>query len=228
MRGSEELESEMSALMEVVALQKPLVENAVLVRRRLFVQAKKQRGHGEAIDSIIRAGNRAAHRGDWFADLAMFKLDYMKAPELFAEPTGIETTFERIYMGVFDDIYGYPVDNLWQEFLRQDRISSKQVEFYTICASMAVSAPIVVDSSGGHAEFAPFEGHVAAVTQAWLKLANVHKNLSHLKTAVDADREMEANLKAMREIVENIVRRGPEYRRSWKIEGRERYPRSLF
>lgn len=112
-KRNEDLESELSTLKEVVALQKPLAENAVFVRRQLFKQAKRQRGHDDVIDSIIHAGNRAAHRGDWFADLAMFKLGYMKKPDLVVDPSGIKTKFEALYKNVFDDLYGYPVESLW-------------------------------------------------------------------------------------------------------------------
>ncbi|CZR54805.1 uncharacterized protein PAC_04689 [Phialocephala subalpina] len=123
-----QLKSENSELKERVKLQEPLVECAVLIRRRLFERAKCQRGHGDAIEFIIEAGNHAAHRGDFFADIAMFKLGYMKSSEAAASQDEGTTEFERTYMKVFHDLYGSSLDGRWRTILIRGQCRNIKVE----------------------------------------------------------------------------------------------------
>jgi len=71
------LEQELQDLKEKMAIQEPLIKVGVAIRLRFWEQAKETRGLGMADRTIIEAGNHAAHRGDLFADAALFDLGYI-------------------------------------------------------------------------------------------------------------------------------------------------------
>jgi hypothetical protein len=73
------LKGELGKLSQKLSQQEPLLKVGVHIRRRFLEIAKVKRGFGNAAESIIEAGNAAAHRGDIFADAALFKLGILRS-----------------------------------------------------------------------------------------------------------------------------------------------------
>jgi hypothetical protein len=78
-----------------------LVQVGVAIRRRFFEQAREIRGQGRARDSIIEDGNTAAHRGDYFADSAMFEIGYLRMEEQVLNSQGLVVPLEKTYTTLY-------------------------------------------------------------------------------------------------------------------------------
>ena len=124
------LESEKKALKGQMKLQEPLVQTGALVRRRFLDQEKERCDYGHTVDSIIETGNRAAHEGDLKADIALFRLGFLKAPPGWLTKDEGPSWFQRAFTRTFHDIYGF-------EPLLNVSLSSKETEIINMVATMA-------------------------------------------------------------------------------------------
>lgn len=123
-----ELRKKNSQLGQEIRSQEPLFQNGVKNRRRFLEMAKKSWGVTPVLESVIEAGNAAAHRGDVAADSALLSLGLIRA-EALEVPIGGETAdIEKGYK----ELYSLP--------LREDRLRSltvKRVDFLNLSTTMA-------------------------------------------------------------------------------------------
>ena len=83
-----ELEQEVKRLKKKMLQQEPLFKVGVAIRLQFWEQAKEALHFGKGNNSIIEAGNAAAHRGDVLADRELLFGGYMSAPP----PAGTSNT----------------------------------------------------------------------------------------------------------------------------------------
>ncbi|KUJ13071.1 uncharacterized protein LY89DRAFT_737967 [Mollisia scopiformis] len=215
------LELEDGTLKEKVKLQDPLVKNAALVRRRLYERTKELRGHGQANEAMVEAGNRAAHRGDYFADLAMFKLGYMKSEQPLPDPRMAETAFERVNKLVFKELYGSSVDhpdnpdhNL-ELIMQLCESSSKLLQYMNLEATIALSSPTTLTAPSDILLHSTLSVHRQACVRIFKQA-----NTSDLFAALDTDANLEVSLEEVRQITERVVRNGKGRSHSRRMEAR--------
>jgi hypothetical protein len=91
---------ELEELNEKLHLQEPLLKVGVNIRRRFLEKAKVKRGFGCAVESIVEAGNAAAHRGDLKADASLFILGYLR--NISVE---IPTSANAVYLNLCQELY---------------------------------------------------------------------------------------------------------------------------
>ncbi|KAF8852490.1 hypothetical protein BDZ45DRAFT_749586 [Acephala macrosclerotiorum] len=196
-----------------IKLQEPLVKCGVAVCRRFLEQVKEQRGHGEAIESIIEAGNRAAHGGDFLSDLALFKLGYMKILDSTAAPEQPETGLELTNGSVFRDLY-HPNDQ-WKECKTYPY--QQEIEFYNICGTLSSSAPYNLQSMYSNPHFTRFSHCAISFNDTAHIINQAQGGGNNFNTAMDASPEIENSLREMRDVVEEIRRLYKARYRAWRI-----------
>ncbi|PMD24346.1 hypothetical protein NA56DRAFT_700833 [Hyaloscypha hepaticicola] len=121
---------ELQKLNQKLHLQEPLLNVGVKICRRFLEKAKMKRGLGNAVESIVEAGNAAAHRGNIFADSALFTLGILRSTDSIS-PGGGSTEIEDNYRSLGRDLYGVNIiHSLPSSF------STKAAEIYNLSATI--------------------------------------------------------------------------------------------
>jgi hypothetical protein len=93
---------ELQKLNQKLHLQEPLLNVGVNIRRRFLEKAKMKRGLGNAVESIVAAGNAAAHRGDLKADASLFTLGYLPDNAVEDPPSA-----GAAYLDLYRELYAF-------------------------------------------------------------------------------------------------------------------------
>lgn len=132
-----DLERELKDVKEKRQLEKPLVEIGVAIRLRFWEQAMSLRNVCTADESIIEAGNRAAHRGAILADTSLFHLEYMPLSSFVTAFESDKGHSEESLTEFFHTLYLIPLrDACFAHSEPSYGMFPKLVEFLNLCASM--------------------------------------------------------------------------------------------
>jgi hypothetical protein len=132
-KRTKELQQQVEEQEKRLELQLPIVETGVAIRRRWYEQAKERLGYGAASPEIVSGGNYAAHRGQLFADRAMFKLGYMGNLDPIPNTRNINDSVKNLYETIHRELYTVPVDAKNKDLPRL----GKDLELHNSCATVS-------------------------------------------------------------------------------------------
>jgi len=190
-----DLEKEIKDLRSKMELENSLVKVGVAIRLRFLEQAKETRGLGTADDTIIEAGNHAAHRRDICADAALFTLGHMEKSLLIRTSStqnpqaggNMKELFNNIYTNPFPPSEGRPKD-----------FSQKAYELFDLGATMRSCSPsFPAPGTSFFAESDRLDKLTRACAEYFLEL---------WEAGIETNEIVEEMLRQIREIVERTVR----------------------
>lgn len=187
--------------------EQPLIQIGVAIRRRFWEYTKERRGWGWVDESIVEAGNNAAHQGDIVADTSMLHLGYMTAASLETTSVRCNDTTKRIVRDQFDFLYGTHyelVKGQWGPFRDREReICNVSATVASCCPSYSTASDVPPIGDHNAAEFSRLVGECVRTYSQILALSS---SATEAQKDFDADTGVGSKLQEMRGVVARIVK----------------------
>jgi hypothetical protein len=193
---------ELQKLNQKLQLQEPLLKVGVNIRRRFLEKAKMKRGFGNPVESIVEAGNTAAHRGNIFADSALFALGVLRSTDSVSRAGG-STEIEDNYRSLGRDLYGVDV-------MLSSSNSTKKAEIFNLSATIT-SCSTMKPGEYNTTDVRHRRFHELAARCAKLERAIEEGSCGQFESrqkyldAFDSCPEIDEYLQEMRDIAEHVV-----------------------
>jgi hypothetical protein len=189
---------ELEELNQKLHLQEPLLKVGVNIRRRFLEKAKVKRGFGNEVESIVVAGNAAAHRGDIKADASLFRLGYLPS-------NSIETPTPTVagYLDLCQELYCMRILDAghWTPL----SYGKKILEIRNLTATVSSYSSDFRPAAGMDK---PLLQRFSSLVKDCLRRCAVFFDVmtkEEVSTAMDSCPEIEKNLEEMRRIAEETV-----------------------
>jgi hypothetical protein len=190
---------ELEELNEKLHLQEPLLKVGVNIRRRFLEKAKVKRGFGCVVESIVEAGNAAAHRGDLKADASLFRLGYLPNPSV-----EILTSSDAVYLDLCQELYRVKFPAAGQRAPLS--YSEKGLEIHNLAATIGSCSSCDLTTAAASMDN-PLLQRFESLARDCMRRFNLFRamNAERVFTAMDSCPEVEKNLEEMRRIAEETV-----------------------
>ncbi|KAK2630236.1 hypothetical protein QTJ16_001056 [Diplocarpon rosae] len=203
------LAADVEDLKDMIQLQEPLVHIGVAIRRRWYEIVREKR-HERAVPEIVGAGELAAYKGNLRADMAMFKLGYMKSADptpasILLEGSPFEAKYKNEY---FNNLYAYAFNHLVLPSKHGVRnFSRKMLEICDMSATLAAYYQYSATKESADAGLEKFRRLGIECAEEDKRLAGLFPIPADRYSAFDSWPTVDEKFREMKKVVEEVILR---------------------
>ncbi|KAI6715993.1 hypothetical protein JHW43_001490 [Diplocarpon mali] len=206
-KANKALTANVEELEDMIQLQEPLVHVGVAIRRRWYEVVREKRGE-QATPKIVGAGELVAFKGNVRADVAMFKLGYMKSADptpasIILKGSPFEIKYKHEY---FNNLYAYAYNSLSIHSKNSFRnFSKKMLEICDMSATLAAHYRYSATKESGDAGLEKFRRLAIECAEEDRRISRLFPVPAERFSAFDSWPTVDVKIREMRRVVEEVI-----------------------